>query len=55
MTARNTADIRAQLEVVARQLDEADAGTEDVQLLERTYAVGVRDALRWTLGDTASI
>jgi hypothetical protein len=55
MTLRNTADIRAQLDTVARQLDEADAGTEEVQLLERTYAVGVRDALRWALGETPSI
>jgi hypothetical protein len=52
VSARNTADVRAQLDVVSRQLDEADAGTEDVSLIERTYAVGVRDALRWSLGDT---
>jgi hypothetical protein len=55
VTARNTADVRAQLEVVARQLDEADAGSSEVPMVERAFAVGVRDALRWTLGETPTI
>jgi hypothetical protein len=55
MTTRHTADVRAQLEVVARQLDEADAGTIEITMVERAFAVGVRDALRWALGETPTV
>jgi hypothetical protein len=55
MTARHTADLRAQLEVVSRQLDEVSVSGEEVSLIEKAHALGVRNALRWSLGETPKI
>jgi hypothetical protein len=55
MSARNTLDLRQQLEVVSRELDELDASGEDVSLIEKAHAIGVRNTLRWALGDAPTI
>jgi hypothetical protein len=55
MSARNTLDVRAQLELVSRELDELDADGADVSLISKAHAIGVRDALRWALGDAPTI
>jgi hypothetical protein len=55
MTMRNSLDIRAQLEVVSRELDELDADGAEVSLIEKAHALGVRSALRWALGDTPTV
>jgi hypothetical protein len=55
MIARNTLDVRAQLELVSRELDELDAGGADVSLIEKAHAIGVRNALNWALGDSPTI
>jgi hypothetical protein len=55
VTARNTLDVRQQLENVTRELDELDAGDEEVSLLAKAHALGVRNALSWALGDAPTI
>jgi hypothetical protein len=55
MSARNTVDLRAQLENVSRQLDEVRAGSVDAELVEQVYALGIRNALKWALGETPTI
>jgi hypothetical protein len=55
VSARNTADLRAQLENVSRQLDEARAGSVDAELVEQVYALGVRNALKWALGESPTV
>lgn len=55
MSARNTLDIRAQLEQVSRELDELDADGADVSLIQKAHAIGVRGALRWALGETPTV
>ncbi|UQB14591.1 hypothetical protein [Clavibacter nebraskensis] len=55
MTARNTLDMRQQLEAVSRQLDEASASGEEVSLIEQAHAIGIRNALRWALGETPTV
>jgi hypothetical protein len=58
VTARNTLDLRQQLEAVSRELDELDeldAAEADVSLIEKAHAVGVRNALRWALGQSPTI
>lgn len=55
MSARNSLDVRAQLEEVSRELDELDAAGADVSLIEKAHAVGVRNALRWALGDSPTV
>jgi hypothetical protein len=40
VSARNTADLRAQLELVSRQLDEVSAAGWEVNLIEQAYALG---------------
>jgi hypothetical protein len=55
VTARNTADLRAQLENVSRQLDEVSVSGEEVSLIEQAHALGIRNALRWALGETPTV
>lgn len=55
MTLRNSADLRSQLDIVSRELDEVSVAGEEVNLIEQAYAVGIRNALRWALGEAPTV